>query len=368
MKLECLKKDLEEAVEITSRVVSNSATLPVLRCVVFETKNKNELELKATNLELGIKKTIQADAKKSGSVAIPAQVLGATLKTSPQQTKAELELIDGSVVLTIGGAKTTIKTIPLEDFPKIPEPESKTKHKIPTEAIVKGVRGVLYSASTSLIKPELASVYMYHQDDHLVFVATDSFRLAEKKIQYKTDADLPTVIMPAKNTTELIRILEAQPTGDVEVIIDEDQYSVKKDGLYVTSRIIDGSFPDYKSILPKETTTEVVVLKEDLLNTLKKAQIFSDKFGQITLHIYPDKKTFTISARNNDVGEIFDSIEAAITGSDLDISFNHKYLIDVFQSISADSVSLTFAGPGKPLIVKGVGDTSFTYLVMPMNK
>jgi len=367
MKLNCLKNDLETSVEITSRVVSNSATLPVLKCIIFDVE-ETKVVLRSTNLELSVEKTFPADVKQTGKVAIPAQILLSTLKTSPKQSKVELELVDDSVVLVVGGAKTTIKTIPIDDFPTIPRPETKIKNVIPQETLIKGIRSVLYSASTSLIKPELASVYMYHEDNNLVFVATDSFRLAEKKIPYKTENELPTVIMPIKNTVELIRILETQSAGDVEVYIDENQYSVKSDGLYITSRIIDGSFPDYKTILPKEVSTEVVVLKEDFLNTLKKAQIFSDKFGQITLHIYPEKKTFTVSARNNEVGEIFDSLEAAITGDDLDISFNHKYVIDVFQSLNSDSVSLTFAGPGKPLIIKGVSDSSFIYLVMPMNR
>ncbi len=367
MKLECLKKDIEEAVEITSRVVSNSATLPVLKCVIFDAR-ENNVVIKATNLELGIEKTFPANIIQKGIVAIPSQILLSTLKTSPKQSKVTLELIDGSVVLIIGGAKTIIKTVPLDDFPNIPQPETKTKHIIPSTTLIKGVRSVLYSASTSLIKPELASVYMYYENNTITFVATDSFRLAEKKVPYKTDNELPTVIMPSKNITELIRILETQQDKDIEVFIDDNQYAIKSDGLYVTSRIIDGSFPDYKTILPKEISTEVILLKEDLLNTLKKAQIFSNKFGQITLHVYPEKKTFTISARNNDVGEIFDSLEAAITGEDLDISFNYKYILDVFQSIQADSVVLTFAGAGKPLIVKGVSDDSFIYLVMPMNR
>jgi len=367
MKVECLKKDLEAAVDSTTRIVSNSATLPVLRCILFQVGEKT-ITLRATNLEISIEKTITADVKEKGIVAVPAQIFQATLKTSPQQSRVQLEVVDAALVLRIGGATTTIKTIPYDDFPTIPKPETKEVHIIPKESLVKGIRSVLYSASTSLIKPELASVYMYHEDNHLVFVATDSFRLAEKKIPYKTDEELPSVIMPAKNTTELIRVLETHANSSVEVLIDENQYSVRGDGLYVTSRIIDGSFPDYKSILPKEKSTEVVVLKEDILNTLKKAQIFSDTFGQITLHVYPEKKTFTVSARNNDVGELFDSLEAALTGEELDISFNYRYLSDVFQSISSDSVVLAFAGFGKPLIVRGVNDHSFTYLVMPMNK
>lgn len=367
MKLECVKKDIDEAVEIVSRIVSNNATLPVLRCVVLEA-GKNQVTLRGTNLELGIEKTLPATVHTAGMVAVPAHILLSALKTSPKEPKATLELTDGAAVLTVGGAKTTIKTVSTDEFPKIPKPETNTKYNIPKETLVKGVRGVLYSASTSLIKPELASVYMYHDNNHLIFVATDSFRLAEKQMPYKASDELPEVIMPARNTTELIRILETQPDGDLEVFVDENQYSVQGNGLYVTSRIIDGSFPDYRSILPKETTTEAVCLKEDLSNTLKKAQIFSDKFGQITLHVYPKDKKFTISARNNDVGEISDSLEAALTGDDLDISFNYKYLADSFQSISTDSLSLSFAGVGKPLIVKGVGDTTFTYLVMPMNK
>ncbi len=367
MKLECLKKDIEEAVDITSRVVSNSATLPVLKCVILDAQ-ETQVVLRATNLELSIEKTFSADVKQKGTVAVPAKILYSTLKTSPKQSKIKIELIDGSIVLIIGGTKTTIKTVPVDDFPKIPKPETKIKYLIPRDILIKGVKNVLYSASTSLIKPELASVYIYHEDNNLIFVTTDSFRLAEKKIPYKTDVELPSIIMPIKNITELIHILETQTTNDIEVFIDENQYSIRCDGLYVTSRIIDGSFPDYKSILPKEISTEIVLLKEDFLNTLRKSQVFSDKFGQITLHIYPEKKTFTISARNNDVGEFFDSLEAVIKGDDLDISFNHKYIIDVFQSITSDSVSLTFAGAGRPLIIKGISDSSFIYLVMPMNR
>src|SRR5690606_22656179 len=132
---------------------------------------------------------------------------------------------------------------------------------------------------------------------------------------------------------------ENQTDTNLSVLIDENQYSIKTNTIYITSRIIDGSFPDYRSILPKETITEATLLKEDFLNTLKKAQLFSDKFNQITLHIYPEKKTFTVSARNNEVGEIFDSIDTVLKENDLDISFNHKYLIDMFQSVPVDSIT-----------------------------
>jgi DNA polymerase-3 subunit beta len=367
MKIICLKKDIDKAVEIASRVVSNNATLPVLRCLVFEATDKDVL-VRATNLELSVETLFSAEVKKKGIVAVPASVLLSVLKTSSSNTKVSLEADENNCVLTIGGGKNTIKTISSEDFPTIPKPETKKKHIIPSNVLVQGFRNVLYSASASLIKPELASVYVYHEDGKMLFVATDSFRLAEKKVPYRTDEDIPAVIIPAKNAVELTRILEMKEEGDLEVFIDESQYSIQKNGLYVTSRIIDGSFPDYHSIMPKGATTEAVILKEDFSNSLKKGQIFSDKFGQVSLHVYPSKKSLTFSARNSDVGEVFDSVDAALKGEDLDISFNNRYLLDALQSIPGDSVSLSFAGVGKPLIIRGIGDDSFTYLVMPMNR
>ncbi len=367
MKIECIKKDLEEAVDINSRIISNNATLPVLTCVIFEAKDTT-VTLKSTNLEISIEKKISCNVIKDGVVAIPAHILLSTLKTSQNQTKCTLEQDEGSIILTIGESKTTINTIPTDEFPKLPKPETKTKHIIPKTTLTTGIKNVLYSASTSLIKPELSSVFIYQEGDSLFFVATDSFRLAEQKVLFTPKEDVPPVIIPIKNTTELLKILETQLDGDIEVYIDENQYAIKKEGLFVTLRIIDGSFPDYKSILPKEVKTEVVVLKNDLFQTLKKAQLFSDNFGQVNLHIYPKKKTFTVSSRNTTVGEVFDSLDAVITGDELDISFNYKYLLDVFHSIQTDSVSLKFSGENKPLIIKGVGNKDFTYLVMPMNR
>lgn len=203
MKLECLKNDLEHAVDTVSRVVSHSATLPVLRCVVFDAED-NSVTVKGTNLELGVEKKFSADVKTKGSIAIPAQTLLATLKASSQQTKVVFEVVENTLTLKIGGSKTTIKTVSIEDFPNIPKPETKQKFSIEKNKIINGVRSVVYSASTSLIKPELASVYMYQEAQYLVYVATDSFRLAEKKIEHKTDAEIPDVIMPVKTQLNLL--------------------------------------------------------------------------------------------------------------------------------------------------------------------
>ena len=154
----------------------------------------------------------------------------------------------------------------------------------------------------------------------------------------------------------------------LQIRIDKNQISFLKEGIYLTSRLIDGTFPDYKQIIPKEHKTEGVVLKYDLVNSLKMSNIFADKFSQVTFHILPKEKIFKITTKNIDVGENINNLEAVIRGDEISISFNHKYIIDCFQSIDSDSVSLSFSDMNKPMVIRGVGDKSFLYLVMPMNK
>jgi len=137
----------------------------------------------------------------------------------------------------------------------------------------------------------------------------------------------------------------------------------------ITSRIIDGVFPDYRQIIPKGCTTEAVILKQDLINTLKISSVFSDSFNQVHFVLDPKKKLFSTETKNNDVGENRSELDAALSGEPIEVNFNCKYISDSFQSIDADSLSLQFNGKNKPLVIRSVsGDQSFLYLVMPMNR
>ena len=200
-----------------------------------------------------------------------------------------------------------------------------------------------------------------------MFVATDSFRLAEKKIKLKKSRDFGQILIPYKNIPDIIRVLESI-NDDVEVSLDKNQVSFSHKGVYLISRVIDGVFPDYKQIIPKSSATEITVLKQDIVNTLKLSNIFSDKFNQINIKVDPDNKKSEIRTKNNDVGENTTVLESSVTGEPIEINFNYKYIIDCFQSIDSDSVTLSFGGLNKPMVVSPVSDTSFRYIVMPMNR
>ena len=174
-------------------------------------------------------------------------------------------------------------------------------------------------------------------------------------------------MIPFKNIPEILRVL-GETDEEARVCFNKNQISFSFDGVYLTSRVIDGAFPDYRQIIPKEYETSAVVLKQDLLNALKLSNIFSDKFNQINLEIYPKEKKFELSSANSDVGENRTALDAALEGEKAELSFNYKYFLDCFQSLSTDSVSIKVKDSSRPMLVSGVSDTSFLYLIMPMNR
>jgi DNA polymerase-3 subunit beta len=366
MKVECSREHLLEHLSLVEKISGKNLSLPVLSCVLLHARGK-ELKLRATNLELGIETTLPAKVGEEGVVAIPAGVLYSAVSASYESTSVVLEIDQGNVKLTTGSGVSVIKAQPHDDFPTIPTVKDAQACSLPATEFLNGIRSVWYSASLSSIKPELASVYLYTGDKKLIFVATDSFRLAEKSIPVPKVPDFNSLLIPFRNISDIIRVLD-HFGGTVEIRASENQIAFVYENVYLTSRLIDGSFPDYKQIIPKENVAEAIVLKQDLVNTFKKLSIFADQYNQVRMHLQPSKKSFKLSASNTDVGETIETLNAALTGGDIDIAFNHKYVTDSFQAFASDSVRMVFTGISKPMIMRGVSDNSFMYLVMPMNK
>lgn len=236
------------------------------------------------------------------------------------------------------------------------------------EYLLHGIQSVVYAASPSMIRPELGSVYISIEGGGMTCVATDSFRLAEKKIAGASKKTSSEMLIPLKHANELLYVLERIAADEVHVIADEAQLTITGAGVRFVSRAVDAQFPNYREIIPRSFATEATVLKNDLTEVLRKARVFSGADQQVGFHIYPKRKIFTAIARSADIGEMSDSIDAALSGDDLDINFHIGYLADCLPSIQSDSIVLGFAGPGKPLVIRPVSDQSFMYLVMPLNR
>lgn len=357
---------LAHALKTTNKATAKNMSLAVLKCVLLEARGET-LTVRATNLDIGVEVTLPARVTEEGVVAVPGEIVGSLLSYARVQGDITLKLEDTTLSVAAHGTHTSINTHNADDFPKIPRISSTTSFDIPTTDLLNGLKSVWYAAATSTMKPELSSVACIAGQGAITFVATDSFRLAEKKISVRGLKDFPTFLIPVKNVSELVRNLE-DVTGTVTVMIDETQIAFQFGTTYFTSRIVDGIFPDYGQIIPKEFSTEITVLKDDFTQALKTSAIFANKFNQIHFDINPKAKLCSLQTSNTDVGAAETQLTAALQGEPLEIRFNYRYINDAMQSIPSDSVVLQFSGIGRPMIIRGVGDNSFTYLTMPMNR
>lgn len=366
MKIECEKNKLKNAIMAAEKVTAKNPTLPVLSLIVLETKNNN-LIIKSTNLEVGLEVSLPAKIINSGKVAIEAQILNQLLNSLTQDEIIELMVVNDNVLIKTNKSSTTLKSQNSEDFPNIPRITDGYTFNLSLQSFILAVKSVIYAASVSDIKPEISSVYIYQFDGYLYFVATDSFRLAEKRIPWQDNDNFLPLIIPFKNIVDVIRILEMED-GDLEIHTTENQISFITNKFYLTSRVINSVFPDYRQIIPKESKTDILIPKLELIDYLKMAIIFSDKFNQISFNILVSKNTLEVYSKNQDLGENTIKTTINLTGDDLVIHFNARYLLEPLAFIKSEQISLKFNGNNKPLVVKGVGDENFQYLIMPVNR
>src|SRR3989344_8475439 len=300
MKFEASIKEFAQKVSVATHFAERRANLPVLGCILI-TAEGNRVTLRATNLECGVEVVASAKVYSDGTASVPAAVFSGFLQNVGG--KSVLVELKGEVLrVESDSASASIKTIPHEDFPVLPRVSAEHSFEVKATNLVRAIRGVAYCASVSAVKPELQSVLLYGERGKLTTVATDSFRLAEKVTPLKGGGSVPHLLLPVRNAAELMRVLEGDG-GDVEIYYNEHQLSTQADSVYYTSRLLDGSFPNYRQIIPKTFSTEGLVLREDLSGALKSLSIFADKFAQVGLSIDPDKKSLFLSSRNPDVGE-----------------------------------------------------------------
>lgn len=364
MKFECIKQNLKNALIIAERFVGKNLALPTLKHILLIAGEKKAL-LRATNLDLGIEIEIPARIEKEGVIAVPGETLANFLTNLPDERSITIEQVGQNLTISGKTHSTVIKGFGYEDFPTLPFVTKGVTVDVDAEALVGAFRATQYAVATSDIKPEFASVYCFNEERSLVFAATDSSRLAEKRLQLKKDPEQLSMLIPGKNVAEIMRALEGIE-GNVRICATKNQVSFHTEHLHITSRLIDGNFPDYRQIIPKKFTTEATLLRQDLIDRLKLTTVFSGKLQQVRIKKYPEEKLFEIESKSDEIGETTHQLDAALSGENVEFLLNQRFLMDVLNYLPSDSVTLYASGGGKPLVIKGVGDHTFTYLVMPM--
>ena len=369
MNLIILKENIKEGLMSLERVVTENSTLPILKNILIKTES-GKVKLSATNLEIGITATLFGKILEEGIITVPFKALY-DLVINSDSDRITLETEDNNILKIKGeNYEAKLQTLNSDEFPIIPKIEQKSHtFEIETSILKTALSEVVIAAQISEIRPEISGVLFDFQISLLKFVATDSFRLAEKTLDhthFKTNIEQGIkIIIPLKTVQEIIRIFpESKP---ITIYLEPQQIMIKNDSLELISRLIDGNYPEYEQIIPKTAETELILKKENLVNALKLVSTFSGKNNDIHLQVKEGSKTLELYSRNQNLGENNYLIPVKIKGTEVkEVVFNWRYLLDGLKPIKNENIILTINGTNKPAILKSPDATNYFYILMPI--
>lgn len=364
MKITCTKDNLLAGLSVVSRIASKNLTLPILGNVLIRAE-RGRLVLVATNLEVGVVAHVRSKVTEEGSVTIQARLL---LDFVGLLESEKVELVSDGTSLTVSSdsSETVMRGTTAEDFPIIPAVPRERGIKIDSAALRTGLTQVLFAAAQDSSRPEISGIHAELSKGTLTLAATDSYRLAEKKIKINGGTDL-AVIIPTRPLLELVRIMPAD--GEVELFMTESQLLFVADSAELTTRLIEGQYPDYRQIVPSASATTVTTDVEVLTKLVKTASLFCKPgINDVTLSVDPKTNKITCAAANTELGEHHGTVAAEVTGEPNTIVFNYKYLIDGLTNLGADRVILGVTDGGSPGLLRPSPNADYFYLIMPIRQ
>lgn len=361
MQLTLSQEALRQAVGLVDRITSKNISLPILANILLKAEGKH-LFLSATNLEVGITTSVDADISQPGGIAIPARVLGDFLRATKGDL-VTLKTIGNTVEIKNNRSKTSILSFDATEYPIIPRILKGSKYSVDTLQLFQLLSGVFDCTATSDSRPELAGVFLVFEPSLFRAAATDSFRLAERKIQ-TNHTTTGSVIIPRTAVAELLHILP-EHQGLITVTVADNQIVFHHPSFELVSRLIDGRYPDYQKIIPERFLGKALVRHTDFEEAVKVSALFSSSIADVLLECTPE--TLKVSGKNTSKGEAQATIEANLKGDPFTISVNYHYLLDGLKTITTDKVILEFTGTGSPFVLRPENsDEKTTYIIMPL--
>ncbi len=359
MRFKIHQDTLSKGLTTVSRYTANKGQLPILANILIEA-DRSGVFLSATNLEMGIRVDIGGMVEVPGSITVPAKNLAEFVNSWPSGT-IELELKEEKLTVKSSKSQATFATVDAREFPSIPKsPEGGVD--VPS-GIFKEIAGrVAFAASVDDSRPVLTGVRFIVNDSNLVVVATDGFRLSQKKIIVNTD--IPAVILPARSIIELAKLAEGE-TIKMNVVSENNQVIFDLGKTQLTSRILEGNFPDVAKIIPKEFRTQVTVDREEMLKAVKSAGIFARENNNIVKCLISGGQCL-VRATGSQVGENEATLDANVEGDEIQISFNYKYLLDFLNSVSCERILMKFNESVSPAVFMEEKDETLIHLIMPV--
>lgn len=383
MKLTCTQESLSKAFSFLERVTGKQTSLPILANFLLQSE-KGRIRLSATNLEIGVTASVNAKIEGQGEIVAPAKILGTFIGNLPGSDIITISVEGDSMRLESGGHSMRVHGFDVKDFPIIPQQKGGVIFSFPAMELKLALQRVSPCVSLNEGRVELTGVNFAFLEDKVLIAATDSFRLGEQLISLpesmRTDSygdfisEHPSFILPFITLQEIVRAVSPE-TKEVRVAFEENQIFLEIDGVRIVSRVINGKYPDYRQILPKEFLYSAIVSREELLRAVRMSSVFSSQMnGEMSLSLDPEKNEVVISSRSSDIGENQTVLPARVVGNDvIQAVFNPRYLIDGINALNSDDISVLMNTPSSPVGIRSVdpvqvGESDFLYIAMPIRK
>lgn len=365
MKFVISQSELLDSLKIVSRAVSGNNTLPVLGNILIRVE-PGKVFFAATNLDISITTASDAEVLEEGAVTVPAKILTSYISLIKSSEEVEVELIDGiTLSIKTKTSKTKIKGIAADEFPDISEINEGISLKIEAKEFKEAVGDVAFAAQENASRPILSGVFFTGAADKLALVATDSYRLSEKKIQLENSIDEVSCIIPVRSVLEAERLIGGNEF--LEVLVSENQVLFEFGSTKLISRLIDGNFPDYKQIIPKSHNTTVILSQKELSLAVRRVAIFAKENNQHMKLEFLETGTLAVFTDSTQIGEDRTEISVEINGSSNVIALNADYVLDLLSAMGhEDKIKIEMEGKLSPAVFKAEKSENFVHLIMPL--
>ena len=365
MKLSVDRDVLLEQLQAVGRVASTRSAIQALSGVQIAATSDG-CELRATDMDVGLRVPLNAEIVREGVVVLPARLLLDVVRSLPaQDVSVELRPAQQDVELVSGSATFDIRTLRADDFPPFPEPEPDASVSVPAQAFVSTALKVAGSASRDETRPVLTGILVSASERELSMVATDSYRLSVKQTALERPLERSfEVNVPARALQELARVAVHAQDEDVRVAVQRNQIVFVLGRTILSSRLIEGQFPNYRQLLPEGFEHELRVASAELTEVVRRISLLAQKNAPLRLAFAPGE--LTVSAQTPDVGEARESLPVAFEGEPLEIGFNPEFLRNGLEAIEEGDVLLKLISPLRPGLIEAADGSGFQYLIMPI--
>jgi DNA polymerase III subunit beta len=365
MEVTVTQENLSFALSNTSRLASNKAGLPILANILLRTDG-SRLLVATTNLEVASSHRIGAKIIKPGSITVPAKLLSEFIQ-NVSKGQITLTATNTKLHITAGNSSSTINGVDDDEFPELPTIDDKqaVSYSLATDDFKQAVSQTVIAASSDSTRPVLTGVYWHSFESNLYIAATDGYRLTERKV-VETSSDVAAVI-PASTLQEVLRTLR-DDMNELEVLFDETQVTFRLAEVEITSRLIDGNFPDYRQLIPAASESSFTLKRTDLMRVIKIAGLFArESGGGITLTLDAETSQVTIHSIASEIGENSSEVDVESNGESGSVSLNSRYLVDALNAVTADKVTFGFSGKLAPCVLtESIKQPVYKHIIMPL--